>query len=164
MFGFVFSPFLIVFLRQVPLGLSPTRHLPLGVQVVAAAGMDHVSIAVALALDKVFGGWKPPVDMHSPDVDLFRLRAAQGAGNGNGSGSSSGAGGASAQQAGNEPAAQAMGAVVSLANGGGEPGHNPFLGSYDDEEEDASEESHDQGRAPRSRASRSASRGRDRAD
>jgi fatty acid amide hydrolase 2 len=34
--------------------------LPLGVQVAAAAGRDHVSIAVALELERVFGGWVPP--------------------------------------------------------------------------------------------------------
>jgi fatty acid amide hydrolase 2 len=44
---------------QVPLGLG-AEGLPLGVQVVAAPGRDHVSIAVALALERVFGGWVPP--------------------------------------------------------------------------------------------------------
>jgi fatty acid amide hydrolase 2 len=44
---------------QTPLGLDP-RGLPLGVQVVAGAGRDHVSIAVALELERVFGGWTPP--------------------------------------------------------------------------------------------------------
>jgi fatty acid amide hydrolase 2 len=44
---------------QTPLGLD-RRGLPLGVQVVAGPGRDHVSIAVALELERVFGGWTPP--------------------------------------------------------------------------------------------------------
>ena len=44
---------------QVPLGLGP-RGLPLGVQVAAAPGRDHVSIAVAMELERVFGGWISP--------------------------------------------------------------------------------------------------------
>ncbi|MGZ4150759.1 MAG: amidase [Actinomycetota bacterium] len=44
---------------QVPLGLD-SRGLPLGVQVVARHGEDHVAVAVALALEGAFGGWVPP--------------------------------------------------------------------------------------------------------
>ena len=44
---------------QVPLGLNG-RGIPLGVQVVAGAGRDHVSIAVAQELERAFGGWVPP--------------------------------------------------------------------------------------------------------
>ena len=44
---------------QVPLGLSH-RGLPVGVQVVAGRDRDHVAIAVAMALEQSFGGWKPP--------------------------------------------------------------------------------------------------------
>jgi hypothetical protein len=44
---------------QVPLGLS-CEGLPLGVQVVAGNGNDHLSIAVALFLEQKFGGWTPP--------------------------------------------------------------------------------------------------------
>lgn len=44
---------------EVPLGLSD-RGLPLGVQVAAGPGQDHVSIAVALELERAFGGWVPP--------------------------------------------------------------------------------------------------------
>jgi len=44
---------------QVPLGLSD-GGLPLGVQVAAGIDNDHVSIAVAMALEKAFGGWVPP--------------------------------------------------------------------------------------------------------
>ena len=44
---------------QVPLGLND-RGLPLGVQVAARAGNDHVSIACALELERRFGGWTPP--------------------------------------------------------------------------------------------------------
>jgi fatty acid amide hydrolase 2 len=44
---------------QVPLGLD-ARGLPLGVQVVAPRRQDHLSIAVAMALETVVGGWQPP--------------------------------------------------------------------------------------------------------
>ena len=44
---------------QVPLGLDG-RGLPLGVQVAAARGNDHACIAVAIALERAFGGWSPP--------------------------------------------------------------------------------------------------------
>jgi fatty acid amide hydrolase 2 len=44
---------------EVPLGLS-RGGLPLGVQVAAGAGRDDVAIAVALELERVFGGWAPP--------------------------------------------------------------------------------------------------------
>ncbi|HMC06503.1 MAG TPA: amidase [Solirubrobacterales bacterium] len=44
---------------QVPLGLNE-RGLPLGVQVAAGFARDEVAIAVALELERVFGGWAPP--------------------------------------------------------------------------------------------------------
>ncbi|MCW2497651.1 amidase family protein, partial [Jatrophihabitans sp.] len=44
---------------QTPLGLG-AKGLPLGVQVVAGAGRDHVSIAVAAELERAFGGWVDP--------------------------------------------------------------------------------------------------------
>jgi fatty acid amide hydrolase 2 len=44
---------------EVPLGLNP-KGLPLGVQVAAAGGNDHLTIAAALALERRFGGWVPP--------------------------------------------------------------------------------------------------------
>jgi fatty acid amide hydrolase 2 len=44
---------------QVPLGLT-RRGLPTGVQVAARPGNDHVAIAVALELERRFGGWVPP--------------------------------------------------------------------------------------------------------
>jgi fatty acid amide hydrolase 2 len=47
---------------QVPLGLD-ARGVPLGVQVVAGPGRDHLSIAVALSLERAFGGWVPPPGM-----------------------------------------------------------------------------------------------------
>lgn len=43
----------------VPLGLS-TKGLPLGLQVIARPGNDHLCLAVAMALEKRFGGWVPP--------------------------------------------------------------------------------------------------------
>ncbi|GAB2932346.1 amidase [Rhodococcus aerolatus] len=44
---------------QVPLGLD-RQGLPLGVQVAAADGDDHVTIAVAQELERAMGGWVPP--------------------------------------------------------------------------------------------------------
>jgi fatty acid amide hydrolase 2 len=44
---------------EVPLGLNE-RGLPLGVQVAAGLDRDHVCIAVAVALERAFGGWVPP--------------------------------------------------------------------------------------------------------
>ncbi|WP_437603522.1 amidase [Sorangium sp. So ce590] len=44
---------------QVPLGLN-AEGLPLGVQVAAIHGNDHVTIAVAQHLERSFGGWVPP--------------------------------------------------------------------------------------------------------
>jgi len=44
---------------QVPLGLNPAG-LPLGVQVAAGRDRDHATIAVALELERAFGGWVPP--------------------------------------------------------------------------------------------------------
>ncbi len=44
---------------EVPLGLG-RAGLPLGVQVAAGHGRDHVSVAVALELERAFGGWVPP--------------------------------------------------------------------------------------------------------
>ena len=47
---------------QVPLGLTDDG-LPRGVQVVSAPGQDHVSIAVALELERATGGWVDPRDV-----------------------------------------------------------------------------------------------------
>ncbi len=44
---------------QVPLGLD-ARGVPLGVQVVSRRGNDHVTIAVAQALEREEGGWTMP--------------------------------------------------------------------------------------------------------
>ena len=44
---------------QIPLGLN-AGGLPLGVQAVAGRDRDHVTIAAALELERVFGGWVPP--------------------------------------------------------------------------------------------------------
>ena len=45
---------------QVPLGLD-TKGLPLGLQVVAAHGRDHLTMSVAMELERAFGGWvRPP--------------------------------------------------------------------------------------------------------
>lgn len=44
---------------QVPLGLD-ARGVPVGVQVAAANGNDHVTIAAAEELERTTGGWVPP--------------------------------------------------------------------------------------------------------
>jgi fatty acid amide hydrolase 2 len=44
---------------QVPLGLG-AAGLPLGVQVVGGRGRDHLTVAVALELERGCGGWVPP--------------------------------------------------------------------------------------------------------
>ncbi|MDP9068136.1 MAG: amidase [Actinomycetota bacterium] len=44
---------------QVPLGLN-ADGLPLGIQVAAARGNDHLTIAGALELEHAFGGWRMP--------------------------------------------------------------------------------------------------------
>jgi len=44
---------------EVPLGLTD-RGLPVGVQVAAGPNRDHLSIAVAIELEGVFGGGRPP--------------------------------------------------------------------------------------------------------
>jgi fatty acid amide hydrolase 2 len=44
---------------QVPLGLS-SKGLPLGVQVVGRRDRDHVTIAVAMELERALGGWVRP--------------------------------------------------------------------------------------------------------
>ncbi|MBW1988926.1 MAG: amidase [Deltaproteobacteria bacterium] len=44
---------------QVPLGVTRTG-VPLGVQVVGRPGADHETIAVAMELERIFGGWTPP--------------------------------------------------------------------------------------------------------
>jgi len=61
-FNWVYTAILNVLefpVTQVPLGLGP-HGLPLGVQVAAVPGNDHVTIAVALELERAFGGWVPP--------------------------------------------------------------------------------------------------------
>ncbi len=44
---------------QVPMGLD-RNGLPLGVQVISAPGNDHLTIGVAMQLERIFGGWIPP--------------------------------------------------------------------------------------------------------
>lgn len=47
---------------EVPLGLGASG-LPVGVQVAAPYGADHLSISIAIELEAVFGGWRPPADL-----------------------------------------------------------------------------------------------------
>jgi fatty acid amide hydrolase 2 len=42
-----------------PLGLN-AGGLPLGVQIAATHGNDHLTIAVAVELERALGGWVPP--------------------------------------------------------------------------------------------------------
>ncbi|KAF4519619.1 hypothetical protein B566_EDAN003786 [Ephemera danica] len=42
-----------------PLGLS-SEGLPLGIQVIGALNQDHLTLAMAVELEKAFGGWVPP--------------------------------------------------------------------------------------------------------
>jgi len=44
---------------QVPLGLD-SGGLPLGTQVAATPGLDHLTIGVAMELERAFGGWTAP--------------------------------------------------------------------------------------------------------
>jgi fatty acid amide hydrolase 2 len=44
---------------QVPLGLD-SKGIPLGVQVVGMHHHDHLTVAMALELERAFGGWVPP--------------------------------------------------------------------------------------------------------
>jgi len=50
---------------QVPLGIG-SLGLPLGVQVAGVHGNDHLTIAVALELERSFGGWTPPALFEDP--------------------------------------------------------------------------------------------------
>lgn len=59
---------------QVPLGLDK-RNLPLGVQVVGGHFQDHLTIAVATALQREFGGWIPPWHATSGRGRRWRLRS-----------------------------------------------------------------------------------------
>ena len=65
---------------QVPMGLD-AQGLPLGVQVAAAPGNDHLSIAVARALERAAGGWVPPTVPQGPPrrakIPGQRLRRAR---------------------------------------------------------------------------------------
>ena len=44
---------------QVPLGLNASGK-PLGTQIIGSHGCDHIGLAVALFLEKEFGGWRKP--------------------------------------------------------------------------------------------------------
>ncbi|MBF0452670.1 MAG: amidase [Candidatus Magnetomorum sp.] len=44
---------------QVPLGLN-NHLLPTGIQIVGTPGNDHLTVAVAMELEKIFGGWVMP--------------------------------------------------------------------------------------------------------
>ncbi|MBI4950512.1 MAG: amidase [Myxococcales bacterium] len=61
-FAFVYTAILNVLempSTAVPLGLGK-KGLPLGVQVAARRGADHLTIGVALELERAFGGWVKP--------------------------------------------------------------------------------------------------------
>ncbi len=56
---------------QIPMGFGH-EGLPLGVQVMAPMDQDHKTIAIALELEKAFGGWVPPE--HAPDPPAPAVR------------------------------------------------------------------------------------------
>ena len=61
-FNWVYTAILNVMeipVTQCPLGLN-AQGLPLGVQVGALHGNDHMTIAVAMEIERAFGGWVPP--------------------------------------------------------------------------------------------------------
>lgn len=60
MFNFLEFP-----VTQVPLGLDDDG-LPLGAQVAALPGNDHMTIAAAMELERAFGGWVPPWEKKLP--------------------------------------------------------------------------------------------------
>jgi fatty acid amide hydrolase 2 len=49
-----------------PLGFH-SNGLPLGVQIVAAPGRDHLTMGVAIALERGFGGWQGPPEFGESD-------------------------------------------------------------------------------------------------
>ena len=59
---------------EVPLGLDDAG-LPLGVQVAAGIDRDHVAIAVAMELERAFGGWTPPAAADRPGEVSGTVRA-----------------------------------------------------------------------------------------
>jgi fatty acid amide hydrolase 2 len=61
-FGWVYNGIFNVMelpVTQAPLGLG-SEGLPLGVQIAAVHGNDHLCIAVAMELEREHGGWAPP--------------------------------------------------------------------------------------------------------
>ena len=44
----------------VPMGLAPEEDVPIGIQVIGSRYCDRLTLAVASALEKAFGGWVPP--------------------------------------------------------------------------------------------------------
>ncbi|XP_031826753.1 fatty-acid amide hydrolase 2-A-like isoform X2 [Nomia melanderi] len=50
---------------QCPIGFN-SKGLPVGVQIVANAGNDHLTIAMAREIEKAFGGWKQPPTTEIP--------------------------------------------------------------------------------------------------
>ena len=51
---------------SVPVGLSQTESMPIGIQIVASPMNDRLTITVAQSLERPFGGWVPPF----PDNDF----------------------------------------------------------------------------------------------
>ena len=63
--AWVLTPTAVFNLLELPATVAPLgldrRGIPVGVQIVAGRDRDHVSIACALALERAFVGWIPPV-------------------------------------------------------------------------------------------------------
>ena len=65
-----------VAITECPMGLSK-QGIPLGVQVIAGAGNDHLTLAMAEEIEKTFGGWSSPSSitcwsfLHHSDQTVF---------------------------------------------------------------------------------------------
>lgn len=57
----------------VPMGLG-AEGLPVGLQVIAVHGNDHLCVAVARELERAFGGWVPPMRQRDSSSDPSLIR------------------------------------------------------------------------------------------
>ncbi|GFR17039.1 fatty-acid amide hydrolase 2 [Trichonephila clavata] len=57
---------------QCPMGLGD-KGLPLGIQIVGGMNQDRVTMAAALELERVFGGWISPCDIRKSSITLTEV-------------------------------------------------------------------------------------------